>query len=1442
MACWKVSRPTLLIPYGVKSFLECVCRAYRIEDPHDIKQFMAEYCKDLLENRDRSPSRDIRHAIRLYQKMRELDQVTENNWSMHSSPEVTLVSLPSGEPAGMYQDPPCTAGSVSLLSCRLTHDALTASQNLHIQPSTGDIHAATVQSAVFQRVPSRSDFTEIQGSVLINSASAPPADVIVVHSENLPDAILFHSDSRPSSALSVRSCASKTLSLTDVDGTEECGVEDGIVVFERVPSKEEFSPAQSSVEVECGELQSSEVIDRPLTSAEEDQCSEVMETESDMLTLAAQEPPIVKQASPKRSLVRVFSAHVVESEDSFGKMGDGSEQLGKTMPSRTSLKTFLTECPGSCGPAVNDIGETSDFGGPIPHATDSPSEASPHLVMSVDLSEESELEGTPAMAATVDVVASTETDTVSGSKDLADECLDEAIRILRNTSSSESTPDPGEIMETDEHPGKYSEAVTLSGVAGEDGVARLNLPTPPAGMPQDTCSDSPNLAASPQTLMSVFESVSAVYIEKREETVAQEQSDAAAAEASDLTAEFSGKDTAESTETYINTTECSPPEALHGSVVSVSPARSPILMDKGGIAEADDLNLVTAVSETLADGTEMSPAGQVHPEIYGLPDDLTSPSDGTCTLPEDTKVIAPARIHYLDENLTDIEKTADVGTTEVSTKTSLSSGNHLSAEILQGFKDQHTPLKMLLCLRCSPIMISAGAECPEKAENDLKADVKTVLSGIGIEAECLSEPVEANVDFVDLAGSPMQENMRGTADEDDLNRMAEFLEDNSEFSHFKKEQAEETPGEQEHTVLTSTADEDTANTAIGNSSVEMREAETAAQEPSAEDVLCAAAPSVQSVVLSKSSGNDSAECPETAENVLQVDVESVSARYSGSEITERLAPEPVQDYRHSMAVVSSSSEEHMREDTETGPAAHTPEPAVSHTHSPCAFPESEEFICTHISVNNVLIPVADGPETYEVEFDVPHHTDLNREEEVVGPDSFVKGSLLNTCLYESLETETFQQLEIAETVVPQDIDFVPAEDSIEHRLISPDGLSQETMNGNNKMDDLSVGVMGVPKAASDVLEECSTGQVLSEDSKSSKLSDNMFAQVVTASEENANILEATISSNIPSARITKQEEKTSRSGETTDRGTSPIISPKTSSMLVCVHASTQVSGLSFGVMATGSQGDQSRLSDNDRPGSPLSDNDLGSGPPCLGNNTTTPPTNRVQTESGQDEEQQDNTENAFTERGTPCTDSVLQSPVNQMWTLYHLPYKGEEGTFCTDILSQPPFNGSAYIRSFGPGHVLLAERSPPSSSHNLHQAPERVRKGLPQASGLHHHHQRPQDVAPAAKDAATTLPSRSPLESDTLEISLPNYLLCLDGSKEVTPLMGGPEVPAQAVRVRRDAASGLLSFSLPMDSVGGSQRRNSHAQFLQMTTDQGHSVYSPALLRIVTCPADQNQK
>ncbi|CAB1326318.1 unnamed protein product [Coregonus sp. 'balchen'] len=204
-------------------------------------------------------------------------------------------------------------------------------------------------------------------------------------------------------------------------------------------------------------------------------------------------------------------------------------------------------------------------------------------------------------------------------------------------------------------------------------------------------------------------------------------------------------------------------------------------------------------------------------------------------------------------------------------------------------------------------------------------------------------------------------------------------------------------------------------------------------------------------------------------------------------------------------------------------------------------------------------------------------------------------------------------------------------------------------------------------------------------------------------------------------------------------------------------------------------------------------------------------------------------------RVTPDAQPALENFTNQVWTLYHLANETEEGTLSTNAISQPPFNGSAFICNFGSGHVLLAERSPSPQQSDPQSWCGRPRQ-QPQPPPF------PMCPRRAFTPRSQTSILRPPPQPPTIlnqEISIPNYFLFLDGN-QVSLGQSARSVPtamfsrSRSAVVRADDPPGYLSFSVPMEMVSGGSGRDGQAQFLQVISDEGNTVYTPALIRIVT--------
>ncbi|XP_055722701.1 mucin-12-like isoform X2 [Salvelinus fontinalis] len=204
-------------------------------------------------------------------------------------------------------------------------------------------------------------------------------------------------------------------------------------------------------------------------------------------------------------------------------------------------------------------------------------------------------------------------------------------------------------------------------------------------------------------------------------------------------------------------------------------------------------------------------------------------------------------------------------------------------------------------------------------------------------------------------------------------------------------------------------------------------------------------------------------------------------------------------------------------------------------------------------------------------------------------------------------------------------------------------------------------------------------------------------------------------------------------------------------------------------------------------------------------------------------------------RVTPDVQPAFENFTNQVWTLYHLANETEEGTLSTNTISQPPFNGSAFIRNFGSGHVLLAERSPSPQQSDPQSWCGRPRQ-QPQPPPFPMYPRRA--FTPRSQRSTLRPPPQHPTMLN-LEISIPNNFLFLD-CNQVSLSQSARSVPtamfsrSRSAVVRADDPPGYLSFSVPMEMVSGGSGRDGQAQSLQVISDEGNTVYSPALIRIVT--------
>eukprot|EP00063_Salmo_salar_P071577 XP_014046412.1 PREDICTED: uncharacterized protein LOC106599644 [Salmo salar] len=212
-------------------------------------------------------------------------------------------------------------------------------------------------------------------------------------------------------------------------------------------------------------------------------------------------------------------------------------------------------------------------------------------------------------------------------------------------------------------------------------------------------------------------------------------------------------------------------------------------------------------------------------------------------------------------------------------------------------------------------------------------------------------------------------------------------------------------------------------------------------------------------------------------------------------------------------------------------------------------------------------------------------------------------------------------------------------------------------------------------------------------------------------------------------------------------------------------------------------------------------------------------------------------------RVTPHAQPARENYTNQVWTLYHLANETEEGTLSAKVISQPPYNGSAYIRNFGAGHVLLAERSPSPQKSDTQSWSGQPKQPQPP----------PFLMSPRRafthRAQSSTLPPPSLPQPPTVhnqEISIPNFfmhpqLLPVSPGKIVRSIPTAMQTGSRSAVVRPGDPPGYLSFSVPMETVSGGSGQDGQAQFLQVISAEGNTVYSPALINIFTTEEEDQE-
>ncbi|XP_048108851.1 serine-rich adhesin for platelets-like [Alosa alosa] len=139
-------RRSVIVPYGLKTWLECLAMAVAKECPKCMRRFIAKYCQELLEYRNENPMMDIRDLVLTYQSLRENRRSLKKHYRVD----------------GQYSQFKCFSWCTTLSSC--------------------DAH--NVQAEI-----QRTERTDDMGQSVAMETSTASKDLISCHSEDVSKAI-----------------------------------------------------------------------------------------------------------------------------------------------------------------------------------------------------------------------------------------------------------------------------------------------------------------------------------------------------------------------------------------------------------------------------------------------------------------------------------------------------------------------------------------------------------------------------------------------------------------------------------------------------------------------------------------------------------------------------------------------------------------------------------------------------------------------------------------------------------------------------------------------------------------------------------------------------------------------------------------------------------------------------------------------------------------------------------------------------------------------------------------------------------------------------------------------------------------------------------------------------------------------------------------------------
>ncbi|KAL2097306.1 hypothetical protein ACEWY4_006513 [Coilia grayii] len=223
-------RLTVIIPYGLKNMLKAISHAVLVEQPSNVAEYMSAYCNELLCLREEHPELSIQDLTTLIKFTKRMYEIQISSCAFQ---ETFLIFWVESE------------NSLAHLASREADQPDDGSEKGNHSPHSIEVEevededstTSPVQSAVFLRTEKQVSNASL---VLIETLRPPSKPMIIIHSDNLPEVIMFHNNEQQPAPSSTPS-SQEVLEMGSEQSGTQMSVCSDVVVFQKVPSVQDLA-------------------------------------------------------------------------------------------------------------------------------------------------------------------------------------------------------------------------------------------------------------------------------------------------------------------------------------------------------------------------------------------------------------------------------------------------------------------------------------------------------------------------------------------------------------------------------------------------------------------------------------------------------------------------------------------------------------------------------------------------------------------------------------------------------------------------------------------------------------------------------------------------------------------------------------------------------------------------------------------------------------------------------------------------------------------------------------------------------------------------------------------------------------------------------------------------------------------------------------------------